>query len=167
MQCFRRECTKSESTGNSCMYVSLKQRQPAYSKYAFSIALGASEYQKLGNILRSSNPNWIEAASLVDPGFELRMPSPAVDSLLKMALFATGVLTSPNFSGPNREFLVSRYYVNECAFAIRELAVAIDERDAARAMGLWEFGRDSFNSYFSIVNRSISPKVGDKFQMIS
>ncbi|KAL7535494.1 hypothetical protein ACHAXR_007951 [Thalassiosira sp. AJA248-18] len=161
------ECTKSDSTGNSCTYVSLKQRIPAYSKYAFSIDLGAREFEKLGKILRSSNPNWNEAAKFVDSGFESNMPAPSVDALLKMALFATQVLTSPNFSGPNREFLVSRYYINEVAFATKELAKAIDERDTATALGLWEFGKDSWNSYLSIVNRSISPKVGEKFEMLA
>ena len=62
---------------------------------------------------------------------------------------------------------MSRYYVNECAYATKELARAIDDRDTATALGLWEFGKDSWNSYLSIVNRSISPKVGDKFEMIS
>lgn len=161
------ECTKSESTGNSCVYVSLRQRVPAYGKYAFSIQLGADEYAKLGKILRSSSPNWNEAAALVDAGgVDQRMPAPAVDAELKMALFATQMLTSPNFSGVARELLVSRYYVNEYAFSLKEMAKAIDERDAATALGLWEFGKDSWNSYISIINRAISPKVGDKFDAI-
>lgn len=163
----RSECTKSDTTGNSCVYVSLKQRVPAYGKYSFPIQLGADEYVQLGKILRSSEPNWNEASRLVDPGFETRMPAPTVDALLKMALFATQMLSSPNYSGAPRELLVSRYYVNECAYAMKELARAIDERDAAAAMGLWEFGKDSWNSYLSIINRSISPKVGDKFEMIA
>jgi hypothetical protein len=117
-------------------------------------------------ILRGSNPNWNEAAKLVDPGLDTRMPSPAVDSLLKMALFATQMLTSPNFTGPNRELLVSRYYINECAYALDGLAKSIDERDVATSLALWEFGKDSFNSYLSILNRSISSKVGDKFDLV-
>ena len=161
------ECTKSEATGNSCVYVSLKQRIPAYGKYFFSIDNGIKEYSQLGKILRSSNPDWNEAAKLVDPGLDTRMPSPAVDSLLKMALFATQMLTSPNFTGPNRELLVSRYYINECSFALNGLAKSIDERDVATSLGLWDFGKDSFNSYLSILNRSISPKVGDKIELVS
>ena len=161
------ECTKSEVTGNSCVYVSLKQRIPAYGKYFFSIDNGVKEYSQLGKILRSTNPNWNEAAKLVDPGLDTRMPSPAVDSLLKMALFATQMLTSPNFTGPNRELLVSRYYINECAFALEGLAKSIDERDTATSLALWEFGKDSFNSYLSILNRSITPKIGDKFDLVS
>lgn len=147
--------------------MSLKQRIPAYGKYAFSISLGASEYGQLGKVLKSSNVNWGEAAKLVDAGAEQKIPSPAVDALLKMALFATQMLTSPNYSGPSRELLVSRYYINECAFALRQLGKAIEERDVDTSLALWEFGKDSWNSYLSIVNRSISPKVGDKFQMIS
>lgn len=160
------ECTKSEVSGNSCVHVSLKQRIPAYGKYAYSIQYGANEYAKLGKILKSNNPNWNEAAQIVDPGLDTRMPSPSVDALLKMALFGTQMLTSPNYTGPSRELLVSRFYINETSFAIRELEKAIEERDISTALSLWEFGRDSWNSYSSIVNRAIVPKVGDKFEMI-
>jgi hypothetical protein len=165
------ECTKSEVSGNSCVYVSLKQRIPAYGKYAYSISYGANDFAKLGKILKSSSEqqptDWNAAAQLVDPGVDTRMPSPTLDALLKMALFATQMLTSPNYTGPSRELLVSRYYINECSFAIGELAKAIDERDLSKALGLWEFGKDSWNSYSSIVNKAIVPKVGDKFEMIA
>lgn len=77
------------------------------------------------------------------------------------------MLTSPNFSGPNRELLVSRYFINECAFATKELARAIDEREVSTTLELWEFGKDSWNSSLSIVNRSISPNFGEKFEMNS
>ena len=166
-------CTKNEATGNSCTYVSLKQRQPAYSKYAFSIDLGRREYEQLGKVLREaakSGPDsaaWAEAAVLVDPGSGRdRLPSPAVDAMLKMVLFATAMLTSPNYSGPSREMLVSRFYVNEAYHALSEIRKAIEARDATRALAAWEFGKDSFNSYFAILNRSIVEKVGDKFAEI-
>ena len=163
-------CTKNEATGNSCTYVSLKQRQPAYSKYAFSINLGRREYEQLGQVLRQAaklgpdSAAWAEAAVLVDPGSGRdRLPSPAVDAMLKMVLFATAMLTSPNYSGPSREMLVSRFYVNEAFYAIKEIRAAIEARDASRALAAWDFGKDSFNSYFAILNRSIVEKVGDKF----
>ena len=163
------ECTKSEVTGNSCTYVSLKQKQPAYSKYFFSINLGAREYEELGWALQEAAKNgsdgaWEKAATLIDSGYgKDRLPSPSVDALLKMVLFATAMLTSPNFSGPSRELLITRFYVNEASFASKELQAAIQERDVARARAAWEFGKDSWNSYFAIVNRAIVPKVGDKF----
>ncbi|VEU36564.1 unnamed protein product [Pseudo-nitzschia multistriata] len=149
---------------NSCTYVSLKQRIPVYSKYGFSITLGAKEYSMLGNSLRKGD--WNGAVPYLVSQDSNLPPPPPVDALLKMVLFASGMLTSPNYSGPSKRLLVARFYANEVGFAIGEIKEAIDARDQKRAMEAWEFGRDSFNSYFQIVNDSISPKVGDKFDLI-
>jgi len=161
-----------EGGGNPCTYVSLKQRIPAYSKYGNSIAYGSKDFSKLGSILRTiqTSPNsaddlWTEAASLVQTE-EKTYPPPLVDAELKMILFATAMLTSPNFPTPSRELLVARFYANECHFSSGELAAAVRARDLPRALRAWEFGRDSWNSYFQVVNRTISAKVGDKFEAI-
>lgn len=77
------------------------------------------------------------------------------------------MLTSPNFPGPSRELLVARFYANEVRFAHREILAAVQERDASRALRAWEFGRDSWNSFFQVVARQIVPKVGDKFEAIA
>ena len=166
------------ATSNSCTYVSLKQRIPIYSKYGFSIALGAKEYSALGQRLRriaSEGRNksseslkvteWEAAASYVISRPQ-NSPPPPVDALLKMVLFASGMLTSPNYNGPNKRLLVARFYANEVGFATKEIADAIQQRDAVRALAAWEFGKDSWNSYFQIVNEAISPKVGEKFELI-
>jgi len=167
-------CSTSGST-NSCLYVPLNQKYPAYSKYAFNIASASREYQKLGkllNVMEKSNVDyssqlWTEAASFVDRGLTgERFPSQIPDAMLKMVLFATGFLTSPNYTGPQLELLVARFYVNEANFAISEISSSIENRDIKRAMAAWDFGRDSFNSYFVLVNRAIVPKVGDKFDVI-
>lgn len=90
-------CQTSETTGtNSCTYVSLKQRIPAYSKYFLSIAYGAREFQQLGKLIASivaldanNNDKWQEAETYVKQ--EVGSPPPgAVDAELKMVLFATG-----------------------------------------------------------------------------
>jgi hypothetical protein len=169
-------CTTSESTGtNSCTYVSLNQRRSAYSKYASSIAYGATEYDKLGSILQSiqksvpasqnSQQLWQNAEALLKQD-ESTPPPAVIDAELKMVLFATGMLTSPNFSGPSRELLVARFYANEVRFAHREILEAVRERNIDRAIGAWEFGRDSWNSYFQSVARSIVSKVGEAFVAI-
>lgn len=152
-----------ESTGatNSCTYVSLKQRIPAYSKYAFLIQLGAKDFGRLGTALDSED--WEKAETLLA---DTTYPPPIIDALLKMVLFASGLLTSPNYSGPNRELLVARFYVNECGFATKEIASAVAARDQRRAKAAWDFGRDSWNSYLTIVNRQITSKVGDKLDLI-
>jgi hypothetical protein len=166
-------CTTSESTGtNSCTYVALNQRRSAYTKYASSIAYGAAEYDKLASILQSiqksvpTSPNsqqlWQNAEVLLTQD-EASPPPAAIDAELKMVLFATAMLTSPNFPGPSRELLVARFYANEVRFAHREILDAVRERNIDRAIGAWEFGRDSWNSYFQSVARSIVSKVGEPF----
>ncbi len=164
------ETTEGGSSSNSCTYVSLKQRIPAYSKYGFSIALGAKEYTLLGKSLQEAaryndEQSWQTAASYVVQQPQ-GPPPPPVDALLKMVLFASAMLTSPTFNGLSRELLVARFYANEASFATKEMAAAIESRDAGRAMAAWEFGRDSWNSYFQMVNGKISNKVGDKFEPI-
>jgi hypothetical protein len=149
---------------NSCTYISLKQRQPAYSKYGFSITQGAKEFQQLKAILQAQD--WNKAASYVFINPTTNLPPPPVDAQLKMVLFASAMLTSPNYSGSSKELLVARFYVNEFKFAVTEIGNAIRTQDATRALAAWEFGKDSFNSYNQVVNRQIVPKVGDPFPFI-
>ena len=155
-----------ESSGgsNSCTYISLKQRQPAYSKYGFTITLASQEFQQLGKAIEEQD--WNKAATYVFTNPKTNLPPPAVDALLKMILFASAMLTSPNFSGSSRELLVARFYVNELNFALKEIGRAIEKQDPDRAKAAWEFGKDSFNSYNQVVNRQIVPKVGEPFPMI-
>lgn len=165
------ETTSSGSGSNSCTYVSLKQRIPAYSKYAFNIGLGAKEYQTLGRVLRDAGATNSEKAWKVAESYLTTLPGspppPAIDAVLKMVLFASGMLTSPNYSGPTREILVARYYINEISFANKEIVKAIQQRDGQRALSLWGYGKDSWNSYFQVVNPKISGKVGEKFELIA
>ena len=149
------------TTTNSCTYVPLKQRIPAYSKYAWSIDYGAKDYRLLGEAL--SNQDWTTAQRLLA---DTSPPPPSVDALLKMVLFASQMLTTPNYTGPSRELLVARFYANEANYATQQLRKAVHDRDAALAQEAWEFGRDSWNSYLNIVNRQIVEKVGDKIKLI-
>ena len=150
---------------NSCTYISLKQRQPAYSKYAFSITLGATEFQYLRNALQDQD--WSKAASYVFANSDKnQLPPPSIDALTKMVLFASLMLSSPNFSGVSRELLVARFYANEFKYAILQVQDAIAAKDQARALAAWDFGKDSYNSYTQVVNRQIVPKVGDPLPLI-
>jgi hypothetical protein len=160
--------------------VSLKQRIPAYTKYASSITYGAAQFRKLGQVLAqlssaaggdrdditSSSTAWSEAASYLEREDKIYPPG-VIDAELKMLLFATSMLTSPNFPGPSKELLVSRYYINELHFANGEMLVAIHSRDAARARAAWSYGKDCWNSYYQTIDRQIVPKVGDKFDLIT
>ena len=157
-------CESSGGT-NSCTYVSIKQQRiPIYSKYAYFIRLGTKDFSRLGAAIDAGD--WETADSILMTPPTTSIPPPVKDALLKMILFASGMLTSPNYSGPNRELLVARFYANECGFAINELEIAVYARNKGRAKAAWDFGRDSFDSYLTIVNRQITPKVGDKFDLI-
>jgi hypothetical protein len=168
-------CSSTVGTENPCTYVSLKQRIPTYGKYANSIRAGALQYSQLGQLLRAAlegrmatseaDLNWSTALSYVAQS-EQQLPPPIVDAELKMILFATSMLTSPNFPGPSRELLVARFYANEVRFATVQLRDAIQSKDATQAAAAWEFGRDSWNSYFMVVNRAISSKVGDPLGLV-
>ena len=159
---------------NSCTYVSLNQRIPAYSKYASSIQYGSREFSKLGAILHelvsendsSSNEALWQQAEAYLRIEERAPPPPPIDAELKMVLLATALLTSPNFPGPNRELLVARFYVNELHHANAVCWRAVQARDAVTAWAGWEFGRDSWNSYLQTVDRQIVPKVGDKLDPV-
>ena len=168
-------CTQADG-GNSCTYVSLNQRIPAYTKYGSSIAYGSQEFGKLGSILqqlkakqqtREATQLWDTAAGYVALPGDRQLPPGAVDAELKLVLFATAMSTSPNLPQPGKELLVARFYANEVRHANRVLWAAIEERDIAKSIEAWKFGKDSWNSYFQVVNRSISPKVGEKFEPIS
>ena len=154
-------CSSADG-GNPCTYVSLKQRAPAYSKYASTISQGAKEYQRLGQILQSSNPAWNDALGLI----RADLGAVAIDAELKLILLATALTTSPNFPGPNKELLVARFYANEIHYAQGKLRDAIEERNREMAVEAWQFGKDSWNSYFQVINRSITPKVGEQFELI-
>ena len=164
-------CESEIGGENPCTYVSLKQRIPAYSKYGNTIAFGAKEMSQLGRILEqleaqtTAEELWRAARDLVARQ-ERSTPPPLVDAELKMILLATALMISPAFPSPSRELLVARFYANEAHFASRTMADAIEQRDTQQARAAWELGRDSWNSYFQIVNKSISPKVGDKFELI-
>ena len=166
-------CTTSENGSNSCTYVSLNLRIPAYSKYGSSIAYGAREYQQLGKLLQqlASSPqnNGLrqEALAMVQSTGSTTPPA-VVDAEVKLVLLATALTTSPNFPQPGKELLVARFYANEVRYAHRTIAQALSSSSSANndmnlAWQAWLFGKDSWNSYFQVVNRSISPKVGDKF----
>lgn len=81
-----------------------------------------------------------------------------------MVLFASGMLTPPNYNGPNKRLLVARFYANEVAFAVREIRDAVQQQDTARAVAAWEFGKGLVE--LQIVNEAVSPKVGNTFELI-
>ena len=76
------------------------------------------------------------------------------------------MLISPNNLREKKECALATFYVNEASFAIDKIAQAAAAQDATAAQEAWEFGKDSWNSFLAVINPSIVPKVGDKFEFI-
>jgi len=85
-------CDSSGGT-NSCTYIQLKKRITSYSKYAFEISIGSKDFSKLGMTLNAGNWDLTESLLTDDT---TGMPPPVKDALLKLVLFASGMLKTPN-----------------------------------------------------------------------
>lgn len=163
------ECAKS-SAGNACTYVPLQQRYTAYAKYASTVALGAQDFASVGPLLRKGDRDAV--AFLLDEGTKGGGPGGAVATgpasaraaTRQALLLADSLLISANSGGLGQEILVARFYLNEAHYATEEVVKAfLEGDDTARALDAWALGVDSYNSYFTIVNKAIVPKVGEPF----
>ena len=147
----------------SCTYVPLKQRYDGYSKYSQRIERGFRGFRALKDTLKRGD--WEAAAAQVELSPPAgTQPSPTVDMLLKAALLASQLLVSPNNLKEIQEAALARFYVNEAAHALDLIGRAVAKQDREAALFAYDFGRDSWNSYISVVNRAIPEKVGDKFE---
>eukprot|EP00283_Hemiselmis_rufescens_P018640 CAMPEP_0173457010 /NCGR_PEP_ID=MMETSP1357-20121228/57000_1 /TAXON_ID=77926 /ORGANISM="Hemiselmis rufescens, Strain PCC563" /LENGTH=269 /DNA_ID=CAMNT_0014424277 /DNA_START=102 /DNA_END=911 /DNA_ORIENTATION=+ len=132
---------------DSCGYVGLKQRYEGYKKYKAAITEVSTAVAAISG-----------GASNAEVGSEEALGK----NLRRAILFANTQLISENY-GTGNEALVSRFYVNEAYYALGECFSAKDEAKRQAAADLL---RDSWNSYLTVVNRAIVPKVGDKFALI-
>ena len=147
----------------SCTYVPLKQRYDGYSKYSQRIERGFRGFRALKDTLKRGD--WEAAAAQVELSPPAgTQPSPTVDMLLKAALLASQLLVSPNNLKEIQEAALARFYVNEASYALELISRAVAKQDREAALFAYDFGRDSWNSYISVVNRAIPEKVGDKFE---
>lgn len=139
---------------DSCSYVPLKQRYDGYKKYKDSTTRASSILQ--GALLQSATGSAFD----VDEGkvFE--------KALRRGVLFANILLISENY-GTSNEALAARFYVNEAYFGMVQLQKEAGAGNTAAAKEWWLLCRDSWNSYLTLINRAIVPKVGDKFPLIS
>lgn len=79
-----------------------------------------------------------------------------------MGLMANGFLASEN-TGSTNELLLSRWYINEIALDIDDIKNASSKEDAQFA---YDAMVNAVNSYVNLLNRVITPKVGDKLSLI-
>jgi hypothetical protein len=151
---------------NSCTYVPLKRRYDGYSKYATDVAFGSALFAGLDGPIRRGE--WAAISAAVERGSSgsssKRPTGPVYVALLRAILLANALLISEN-SADIRDALLARFYVNEAGFAATELQAAAAAADQPRALAAWQLGVDAWQSYFTVVNRGIVPKVGEPFAL--
>lgn len=83
-----------------------------------------------------------------------------VYQLRPMGLLANNFLASEN-TGSTNELFLARWYINEIYLLIQDLGNAANDGQAKAA--LFDALKSATNSYLTLMNRCITPKVGGKF----
>ena len=135
----------------SMPFVLSQQRYDSLKKYGDRVKKGAQELNKLGDKIKIGGESSL-IAGCDDPIYALR----------PMGLLANGFLASEN-TGATNELFLARWYINEIYLRIGDIQNASSESEALAA---YDAAKKSMNSYFSMLNRIISSKVGNKFEYI-
>lgn len=100
----------------------------------------------------------------LSPGGDIFDPTASdVYQLRPMGLLANGFLASEN-TGTTNELFLARYYINEIYLGIGDARRAEQRQDATNAL---TSVKKALNSYLGLLNRVITSKVGDKFELLS
>jgi hypothetical protein len=83
-------------------------------------------------------------------------------SIRPMGLMANGFLASEN-TGTTNELLLARWYINEISLDIDDIKSAASKEDALKS---YNAAIKALNSYLGLLNRVITTKVGDKWDLV-
>jgi hypothetical protein len=75
---------------------------------------------------------------------------------------ANGFLASEN-TGTTNELLLARWYINEISLDIDDIKSAASKEDALKS---YNAAIKALNSYLGLLNRVITTKVGDKWDLV-
>lgn len=126
-------------------YTTTQQRYDALKKYRARVVAGLAALQALEETAA--------AADIADPA------GADVYQLRPMGLLANGLLASEN-TAPANELFLARYYVNEVFLLVGDLRRT---GDPAERRAKYDSVVHAANSYLTLLNRVVTPKVGDKF----
>lgn len=129
-----------------------QQRYDTLKKYKDRINKGVAAIDGLGDVIKSSSDY---ATAVADP-------SDAQYALRPMGLLANGFLASEN-TGATNELFLARWYINEMYLHIGDIRAAKKEAEAIKS---YSSAKKAANSYLGMMNRVITSKVGDKFELL-
>ncbi len=129
-------------------FVPSQQRYDALKKYGYRIVAARDAVSRIGT---STTPD--DVPERTDPAYQLRA----------LGLLANSFLATEN-TGTTNELMLARWYVNEIYLRIGDYRDALTRGgDEAAARECYGCLVKATNSYLSLLNRSISSKIGDQF----
>ena len=133
-------------------FVPSQQRYDALKKYGHRIVAARDAVSRIGT---ATTPDDVPERD--DPAYQLRA----------LGLLANSFLATEN-TGTTNELMLARWYVNEMYLRIGDYRDALSGGvgDEARARECHACLVKATNSYLSLLNRSISSKIGDQFGYI-
>lgn len=130
-------------------FVPVQQRYDALKKYGARISASRDVVARVGKA------NTVDdVPERTDPIYQLRA----------LGLLANSFFATEN-TGTTNELMLARWYINEMYLRIGDYRDALSRGggDTADARACYDCLRKATNSYLSLLNRSISSKVGDQF----
>lgn len=131
-------------------FVLSQQRYDSLKKYGDRVKAGAQAVSDLDTDIKAGN--YASITNGDDPKYALR----------PLGLLANGFLASEN-TGTTNELLLARWYINEVYLRLEDMRRASSEGEAMAAQ---KAAKSALNSYFAMLNRVITSKVGNKFEYI-
>uniref|UniRef100_A0A7S4IAD1 Uncharacterized protein n=1 Tax=Odontella aurita TaxID=265563 RepID=A0A7S4IAD1_9STRA len=129
-----------------------QQRYDNLKKYKDRVNRGMATIDGLGDAIKASSDYSAAVADPSDPQYALR----------PMGLLANGFLASEN-TGATNELFLARWYINEMYLHIGDIRLAKSEIAAMKSLS---GAKKAANSYLGMMNRVITSKVGDKFELL-
>ena len=134
----------------SMPFVPSQQRYDALKKFNGRVMTSKDQIIKIGSVSSSA-----DVPDSDDPLFQLRA----------LGLLANSFLASEN-SGTTNELCLARWYINELYLRITDYKNALQKGDQKDAEACYGYIVKAMNSYLTLINRSITSKVGDQFSYL-
>jgi hypothetical protein len=132
-----------------------QQRYDALKKYRprIEVALYTVIQTNLAQAIQDGSYTSLAATVASTPEYAIR----------PLGLLANAFLASEN-TGTTNELYLARWYINEIYLHINDVTQAPNQKAAIRS---YQCAIKAINSYLGMLNRVITPKVGDKFELLT
>lgn len=132
-------------------FVPSQQRYDALKKFNGRVKASVEQVVKIGSATSSA---------------DVPDSDDAVYQLRALGLLANSFLASEN-TGTTNELMLARWYINEMGLRIDDYKRALEQHgNEKEANACYAYLKKAMNSYLTLINRSISSKVGEQFSYL-